>query len=141
MRTQGPSVKGQQLVEFALLLPLLLLLLLGIIEFGIAIFNYDTIANASREVARFGVVQLVQMDESDAADAIDQYITDEMPRWTAGLRTNSMIITPTLQPSPWRTTIEVTVTYEHLFITGPIISSLGGDPTITLRSVTRMYSE
>jgi Flp pilus assembly protein TadG len=47
---------GQELVEFALILPLLLLLLLGIIEFGRAILAYNTIANAAREGARYGIV-------------------------------------------------------------------------------------
>ncbi len=50
------NTHGQGLVEFALLLPLLLLLLLGIIEFGIAVFAYNTTANVGREVARYGVV-------------------------------------------------------------------------------------
>ena len=47
---------GQELVEFALILPLLLLLFLGIIEFGRAILAYNTIANAAREGARYGIV-------------------------------------------------------------------------------------
>ena len=40
---------GQELVEFALILPLLLLLFLGIIEFGRAMLAYNTIANAARK--------------------------------------------------------------------------------------------
>ena len=47
---------GQELVEFALILPLLLLLFLGIIEFGRAMLAYNTIANAAREGARYGIV-------------------------------------------------------------------------------------
>ena len=50
---------GQELVEFALILPLLLLLFLGIIEFGRAILAYNTIANAAREGARYGIVDPV----------------------------------------------------------------------------------
>jgi len=53
MRTRE---RGQDLVEFALILPLLLLLLLGIMEFAVVIFNYNTLANAAREGARAGVV-------------------------------------------------------------------------------------
>ncbi|MEI6207934.1 MAG: TadE/TadG family type IV pilus assembly protein [Desulfuromonadales bacterium] len=49
--------KGQALVEFALILPLLLLLLFGIIEFGRAFFQKNMTINAAREGARFAVVQ------------------------------------------------------------------------------------
>ena len=44
--------KGAALVEFALILPVLLLILLGIIEFGIILFDKAIITNASREAAR-----------------------------------------------------------------------------------------
>ena len=51
---------GQELVEFALILPLLLLLFLGIIEFGRAMLAYNTIANAAREGARYGIVTPIE---------------------------------------------------------------------------------
>jgi len=50
------SEKGQALVELALVLPLLLLLLMGIFEFGRIFFDYLCIANASREGARWAAV-------------------------------------------------------------------------------------
>jgi Flp pilus assembly protein TadG len=51
-RPAGQS--GQSLVEFALLFPLLLLILLGAIDLGRAFNAYVTITNASREGARYG---------------------------------------------------------------------------------------
>lgn len=48
--------KGQGLVEFALVLPLLLLLLLGIIQFGIIFSSQIAITNAAREGARVAAV-------------------------------------------------------------------------------------
>lgn len=48
---------GQGLVEFALLLPVLLLILLGAIDLGRAFNAYVTITNASREGARYGASQ------------------------------------------------------------------------------------
>jgi len=48
--------RGQTLVEFALVLPLLILLLVGIFDFGRAIFAYNTINNAAREAARLAIV-------------------------------------------------------------------------------------
>jgi Flp pilus assembly protein TadG len=47
---------GQELVEFALVFPLLLLLLLGVIGFGQMIYSYSAISNAAREAARYAVV-------------------------------------------------------------------------------------
>ncbi|MCB9135968.1 MAG: pilus assembly protein [Anaerolineales bacterium] len=46
--------KGQGLVEFALILPLLLLLVWGVIESGRYLFMWISVTNASREAARFG---------------------------------------------------------------------------------------
>ena len=43
---------GQSMVEFALILPILLLLIMGIIEFSFIFTNYLAMSNASREAAR-----------------------------------------------------------------------------------------
>ena len=48
--------KGAAAVEFAIILPLLLMLLFGIIEFGIILYDKAMITNASREGARAGIV-------------------------------------------------------------------------------------
>jgi Flp pilus assembly protein TadG len=48
--------KGQSLVEFAILLPVLLLLLMGVLEFGVMLNSYLTIHNSAREGARLGIV-------------------------------------------------------------------------------------
>ncbi len=44
--------KGQSLVETAIILPIVLLLVMGIIDFGLLFNNYILISNASREGAR-----------------------------------------------------------------------------------------
>ena len=46
--------KAQGMVEFALTLPLLLMLFFGIIEFGRLLFYYSAVFTASREAARYG---------------------------------------------------------------------------------------
>jgi Flp pilus assembly protein TadG len=48
--------QGSAIVEFALVLPLLLLFLFGVIEFGLAIYNKQILTNAAREGARAGIV-------------------------------------------------------------------------------------
>jgi TadE-like protein len=47
--------RSQALIEFALVSPVLLLLLFGVIDIGRAIFYYDTINHAAREGARVAV--------------------------------------------------------------------------------------
>lgn len=47
------SEKGASAVEFAIIAPLLFVLLFGIIEFGAVLYNQAVITNASREAARY----------------------------------------------------------------------------------------
>jgi len=56
-RTFGDAINdsGATAVEFALILIPLLLLIFGIIEFGLLVFNQQMITNASREGARAGI--------------------------------------------------------------------------------------
>ncbi|WP_158590544.1 TadE/TadG family type IV pilus assembly protein [Noviherbaspirillum cavernae] len=48
--------RGSQIVEFAFVLPVLVLMLLLIVDFGFLVYNKAVITNASREGARFGTV-------------------------------------------------------------------------------------
>jgi len=52
----GKVQRGAAVVEFAIVLPLLLLVLFGIIEFGFIMYDKHIITNASREGARYGIV-------------------------------------------------------------------------------------
>jgi Flp pilus assembly protein TadG len=48
--------RGGSALEFAIVLSLLVLILFGIIEFGLVLYNQQVITNASREGARAGIV-------------------------------------------------------------------------------------
>ena len=50
------DTRGQSLVEFALILPMMLLVMFMITEFGRAIYQYNVLAQAAREGARIAVV-------------------------------------------------------------------------------------
>ncbi len=50
---RGRQFRGQSLVEFTVLLPLLLIMLSGLIEFGFMLNDYLDLVDATREVARF----------------------------------------------------------------------------------------
>lgn len=51
------SKAGQSLIEFALLLPILILLIMGLFDIGRAIFYYSILNTAVREGTRFAIVQ------------------------------------------------------------------------------------
>lgn len=53
---QHRSECGQSLVEFALILPVLMLMLVGTLDFGRVVLANDTISNAAREAARYAIV-------------------------------------------------------------------------------------
>jgi hypothetical protein len=56
LRPHPRSQRSQALIEFALISPVLLLLLFGIIDIGRAVFYYDTLSHAAREGARSAVL-------------------------------------------------------------------------------------
>jgi Flp pilus assembly protein TadG len=51
-----PTQRGQSLVEFAMILPIFLLLAVVIFDLGRGVYYYSAIHNAAREGARYGVV-------------------------------------------------------------------------------------
>ena len=70
IRGNGRRRRGQALVEFALIIPLFLLLLVGIFDLGRAVFAYNTLTNAAREGARIAIVN--QYEPSIIKRAKDQ---------------------------------------------------------------------
>lgn len=58
--TRGPSnsagIRGQTLVEMALVAPLLFMFIFGIIIFGIGIYYQQQVTNAAREAARYAAI-------------------------------------------------------------------------------------
>jgi len=54
-RLRHADGRGQTLVEFALILPVFILLLMGIFDFGRAVYAGSTIENAAREAVRMGI--------------------------------------------------------------------------------------
>src|SRR5688572_18556354 len=56
MPRHHPNDRGQALVEFALVIPIFLLILFGILDLGRAVYAYATLNNAAREGARVAVV-------------------------------------------------------------------------------------
>ncbi len=56
LRRLIPGAKGQSLVEFVLILPVLMFIVFGVVDFGLGIRSYISLTNATREGARFAAV-------------------------------------------------------------------------------------
>lgn len=71
-RHSGNSPRGQSLVEFAVVLPVIVLLIAAFVEIGRAVFAYNTIANAARQGARVAAVnQIPDVTDCDATRPIE----------------------------------------------------------------------
>lgn len=65
---RAASQRGQSLLEFALVILTLVLVMIGIIDFGRMYFTYATVANAAREGARYGIIYPVCRTAEDCPD-------------------------------------------------------------------------
>jgi Flp pilus assembly protein TadG len=66
--------RGQAVLEFAFILPLFLIVLFLVVEFGIGFSRWIVITNSTREAARFAVVQ--QGSSPDVITAVQQRAID-----------------------------------------------------------------
>ncbi|MFW6122729.1 MAG: TadE/TadG family type IV pilus assembly protein [Thermodesulfobacteriota bacterium] len=65
------------MVEFAILAPLFVVLLFGLLEFGLAIYSKGMITNASREGARFGVVYSTpRKTDGEITSKVQEYLAN-----------------------------------------------------------------
>jgi hypothetical protein len=74
MRRRIKSERGAALLEAAITIPMLLLVSVGIFEFGRAYQTWQILTNAAREGARMAVLQ--DSSNSDITARVSQYMTD-----------------------------------------------------------------
>jgi Flp pilus assembly protein TadG len=72
-RNRSSGEDGAELIEFALVLPLMLLVMFGIIDFGLLFQRYLVVTNAAREGARVAV--LPGYTNADVQVRVAQYLT------------------------------------------------------------------
>jgi Flp pilus assembly protein TadG len=118
--------RGSELVEFTLVTPLLLLVLFGIVDFGLLFRRYEVLTNAAREGARIAAIP----GYSDAQ--IQQRVTDYLT--ASGLNTPTFPATGAVTSQSVSvgggkcvTVKGVTFTYQNDFLAfGKIITLIGG---------------
>ncbi|MEX0709730.1 MAG: TadE/TadG family type IV pilus assembly protein [Chloroflexota bacterium] len=127
------SRRGQTLVEFALILPIFILVLVGIFDMGRAVYAYNTISNASRQAVRVGIVdQNVAVLQAEAVKA--SVALGAAPADVDVSFLSSDLLTPCAVPAKIGCVVVITVHYQYTAAT-PIIGNLVG--TIDMASTTR----
>jgi Flp pilus assembly protein TadG len=112
------SERGSELIEMAIVLPIFVLLVMGIIDFGFLFQRYELVVNAAREGARLAVADESMVD-ADVEERVTDYLTSAGLTGTAVAEAGDSSMTVSGVAVATRT---VTVTYnsDFLFLPGSV---------------------
>ncbi len=129
MKASSTSQRGAAAVEFALVLPLLLTILFGTIEWGYYFFNREIVINSAREGARVGTLQ--SMQSSDAKAAAERYLTRSglVVKPAGGSLGGTVYVKPAAADCPAESSC-VRIEYSLPSLTGFLDTLLGSTRTI-----------
>jgi hypothetical protein len=140
VRSWRQTELGQSLVEFSMVLPIFLLLLFALVDFGRAFYTWLQVTNAAREGARAAAVQL---DYAAVKTNIYASICKSYPS-NCSLDTTKMSITPgNIQGARGsEATIDISYTFSFVTPIGGILQLVGGSsisaPVISAHSSMRL---
>ena len=136
------SERGAELIELALVLPILLLVFAGIVDFALMFQRYLTVNNAAREGARIAVLPGYTL--LDVQNRVTEYVREGIGDNTASpvaVLTPVSIDPPGTTPPFPAAQVTVTMTHTYLFL-GPVSGLLGGGSwssiTLAARSTMRI---
>lgn len=138
--------RGAAAIEFALILPLLVVLAFGIIEFSILFYNKAMITNASREGARAGIVYNFpnRPSAADITNVVNGYCASHLITFGNTARSPVTVATGIGGGSGANLTVTVTYTYDFLVLPnflGAFFSNNNFGNSITLGATTVMRLE
>lgn len=144
IRARLRDARGAELVEFALVLPLLLVVFGGIIDFGLLLQRHQVLSNAAREGARLRV--LPGYTDADCQARVQAYVREGVADPTATPVTTCVIVLLTPGAGPPFDAMQVNVSYtEQFLVLGPIVNLAGGTwslgSSITLQAQSTMRIE
>jgi Flp pilus assembly protein TadG len=130
--------EGAQLIEFVIVFPILMLLLAGILDFGMMFRSFEVVTNASREGARVAILPGYAL--ADVKLRVDEYLA------ASGL--NSTVVTE-MQTVPVKIgaktfnarAVRVSYTYQMLVLSGVSKVFGGSIGNVPLQAVSVMRSE
>ena len=126
---------GASAVELALVLPLLLMLILGTVEFGTLFYRQAIVSWSSREAARTGIVQAVPKPTAGQVEAVVSSVLGK-----AGLGMSTVAVTVTGAGGAFGTDLTVLVESPYRFQFLPALAP-GMRSSVTLRGKTVMRNE
>lgn len=131
--------RGGALIEFAIALPLLLILFFGITEFGLILYNKAVLTNGSREGARYGIV--ASNPESGISTVVKNYCDPRLQTFGTLASVSVSTISHTDATTPSNDNLEVLVTWNYSFLALPNLPGVGLNNPINLSGRTVMKYE
>lgn len=130
---------GGSAVEFAIILPLFLLIVFGIVEWSLYLFNDHIITNASRAGARHGIIQA---SPRVSAGDIQQVVLDlsEKNLVTFGAKNQPSVDIPNIC-SMFGDILSVKVSYNYTFLLLPSLTAGKVPASKTIVAETAMKCE
>ena len=141
MKKRMRSERGAALVEAAMIMPLIMLISVGIFEFGRAYQSSQVLTNAAREGARLAVLE--GRTDAEVRARVNKYVTDG---GLISLSDANIQVNRTVPLAGSTTASTVTITYPYTFmVLNPVVrlvtpTSTTGAP-ITLTASTLMRNE
>ena len=135
MVKQLKDQKGAAFIEFTIIFPLLMVLIFGIVEFGLILYDQQVITNASREGARAGIVARdPRLDSTGIKAVVNNYTQNRLISFASIPEAPETKVNAS--GNSFGNDLSVTVSYDYEFLVLPkFVESLTGDIHLTARSV------
>jgi len=127
--------KGQAVVEMAITLPLLMLILCAILDFGWLMSNQMIVDECSREGARYGIVNA---SAGGAASLISAHVISTAPSFISNLLSVSVTFSNPSNPTSGDVTVQVSCNVKSLT---PLSGILAKSGVTNLSSACTMQAE
>ncbi len=138
--------KGVAAIEFAILLPVLCMIIFGIIEFSILLYDKQVITNASREGARVGIdIDIsgsvpVRSTEGEIKSVVTNYVASNLITFGTPNTPVTTVTPADLSGMVRGDDVTVTVSYNYDFLVLPnFVASLGGVKNIQSQTVMKAF--
>lgn len=134
-RPGADEERGQTLIEFAITVPLLLILLVGTVDIGRALLAYNSIDNAVRDAAREAAVHGRGASVPWGPTANDVRVRDLVRARAVGVVAQQLVVTSSWPDGNNASASEVVVGASYTF--RPVAAELIGNFTIPMSASTR----
>jgi Flp pilus assembly protein TadG len=141
VRARLRGAAGAELIEFALVLPVLLVVLGGILDMGFLFNNYAVVTNAAREGARMAAVP--GWAEADVQNRVNSYLMGAGLPLT-GVTTTVSAVSVDVGGGRSINGVKVVVSYPYNYlILGPLAQMIQGGSVanVTLKAAATMRTE